>query len=282
MIIKTMDKEAVLDLLPERNVEAHKGDFGKILLLCGSRGYTGAAALAAMGALRVGSGLVYLGVAESIYPIIATKLLEPIVMPLPEANGKLSKSAIAEIEKLLPKMDCILIGPGLGQSEDVAEIVCWILMNYAGPVILDADGINVMVTHKHILRERTRVTIITPHTGEFQRIGGDTSLTRLEAAQKLSQDLGVITVLKGNNTVITDGNDSYVNPTGNPGMAVGGSGDVLAGMLAGLLGQGLNPLDAAACAAWLHGTAGDICQKEIGQYGMLPSDMLQVLPRLLK
>ena len=282
MIIKTMDHESVLTLLPERKPDAHKGDFGKILLLCGSKGYTGAAALAAMGALRVGSGLVHIGVAENIYSIIATKLLEPIVLPLPDKDGKLSKAAIAEIETILPKMDCVLMGPGLGQSEDIAEIVCWVLKTFSGPVILDADGINVMATHKHILRERTGITIITPHAGEFQRIGGNISPNRLEAAVKLSQDLGVITVLKGNNTVITDGIDSYINPTGNPGMAVGGSGDVLAGMLTGLLGQGLKPLDAAACAVWLHGAAGDICQKEIGQYGMLPSDMLRVLPRLLK
>lgn len=282
MTFKELNHEDVLDLLPKRDPYAHKGNFGKLLLLCGSKGYTGAAALAAMGALRAGAGLVYLGVPECIYQIEAVKLLEPIVLPLPDQNGMLSCEAINELVTLLPKMDVVLVGPGLGQSEDTYLVVRWILENFCGPVVLDADGINVLETHKDVLRERTGPTILTPHAGEFERIGGDLSITRCDAAVALARDLHITVVLKGHETVITNGECGYVNPTGNPGMAVGGSGDVLAGMLAGLLGQNIPVLEAAACAAWLHGAAGDICEREIGQYAMLPSDLLDVLPRLMK
>lgn len=274
--------QQVLSILPNRKETAHKGEFGRILLLCGSRGYTGAAWFAAMGALRCGSGLVYLGVPESIYAIEAVKLNEPIVFPLPEEDGKVSSAAIPEIRKLLPSMDAVLIGPGLGVSEGTTTVVRSVLKDYFGPVVVDADGINVLAQHMDVLRERQFPTILTPHPGEFSRIGGDNSIDRQTAAITFAKENNCILVLKGHNTVITDGQECYINPTGNPGMAVGGSGDVLAGMIVSLLGQGIEPLQAAACGAYLHGAAGDLCAEEKGQYGMLPSDMVEVLPRLLK
>jgi NAD(P)H-hydrate epimerase len=282
MEFKTLSHQHVLDILPDRDPWAHKGDFGKILLLCGSRGYTGAAALAAMGALRSGAGLVYLGVPDCIYDIEAVKLTEPVVFPLADNGKTLSESAIPEILELLPKMDAVLIGCGLGQSHGTLAVVKAVLENYQGTVVLDADGINVISRHKDILRGRTAATILTPHDGEFQRIGGRLDDDREKAAADFARDSGCILLLKGHETLITDGQVCYRNRTGNPGMAVGGSGDVLAGIIASLLGQGIAPMEAAACGAWLHGAAGDICAKEIGQYGMLPGDMLQVLPRLMK
>ena len=280
-MIMELNHEAVLSILPDRAVDAHKGDFGKILLLCGSKGYTGAAYLAAQACLRSGAGLVFFGVPESIYQIEALKLNEAIVFSLPDEDGKLSAAAIPEILERLPKMDAVLIGPGLGQSEGAFQVVKKVLECAACPVVLDADGINVMGAHKDILRERTNATILTPHAGEFARLGGDAG-QRIAAAEAMAKDLGCILLLKGHGTVITDGTNTYINPTGNPGMAVGGSGDVLAGIIAALLGQGIEPLQAAACGAWIHGAAGDICAAEIGQYGMLPTDMVNVLPRLLK
>lgn len=282
MEIVKLDKNTVLSRLPDREAAAHKGNFGKLLLLCGSRGYTGAAALAAMGALRVGAGLVYLGVPDSIYTIEAVKLTEPVVFPLPDEDGMLSVEAADELSRKLDQMDAVLIGPGLGQSAGTLCTVQYILEHFRGPVILDADGINSMRSHKDILRGRTSPTILTPHEGEFCRFVGRPVENRLESARCLAADLGATIVLKGHDTIITDSRICYINTTGNPGMAVGGSGDVLAGMITGLVGQGLEPLEAAACAVWLHGAAGDICAREIGQYGMLPSDMLQVLPRLMK
>ena len=276
-----LSHEQVLHVLPDRAIDGHKGDFGKILLLCGSRGFTGAAYLAAMGALRSGAGLVFLGVPESIYAIEAVKLNEAIVFPLPDEGGKLSKDAIPEILERLPKMDAVLMGPGLGQSTGVFDVVKTVLDRADCPVVLDADGINVVAAHRDILRGRTAPTILTPHAGEFARLGGAAG-DRQAAAEKMAQDLKCTVLLKGHNTVITDGVSTYINPTGNPGMAVGGSGDVLSGIIVSLLGQSIAPLEAAACGAWLHGAAGDLCAGEIGQYGMLPTDMVNVLPRLLK
>ena len=280
MDYQCLDKNQVAALLPDRSMEAHKGDFGRVLLLCGSRGYTGAAALAAMGALRCGAGLVYLGVPESIYTIEATKLTEPIVFPLPDRDGMLSEDAIPEIRALLPRMDAVLIGCGLGVSEGTLAVLKMVLTEFFGPVIVDADGINLLAEHKNILRGRTGSTILTPHAGEFARLGygGDRMLSAKQAAEELTS----ILLLKGHQTVITDGNHTYWNPTGNPGMATGGSGDVLAGMITAFVGQGISVLEATAVAAWLHGRAGDICAEELGQYAMLPSDMLEVLPRLMK
>lgn len=277
-----LDHSKVLDLLPDRSPNAHKGNFGKILLLCGSRGYTGAAALAAMGALRTGAGLVYLAVPDSIYEIEAIKLNEAIVQPLADEGGMYAEKASDNVLTMLAGKDAVLVGPGIGRSNGTESLVKTVLKIFHGPVVLDADGINVLCKHKDILRERTCPTILTPHDGEFSRIAGEITGDRIEAAKKLATDLGCIVLLKGHRTVITDGDCTYCNYTGNPGMATGGSGDVLAGIIVSLLGQGLQPLEAAACGAWIHGAAGDICAKEIGQYGMLPSDMIGVLPRLLK
>ena len=282
MDIQVLNHSSVLSLLPDRDPWGHKGSFGKILLLCGSRGYTGAAYLAAMGALRSGAGLCFLGVPENIYDIEAIKLNEPVVFPLPDENGKLSIGAVSEIEKRLPDMDAVLIGCGLGQSDGTLAAVKAVLEQAKCPVVVDADGINVLKAHKDILRGRAYPTILTPHDGEFLRFGGTVGEDRMASAARFSREWNSILLLKGHRTCITDGATGYINETGNPGMAVGGSGDVLAGMIVSLLGQGVNPLEAAACAAWLHGAAGDLCAEEIGQYGMLPTDMLTRIPRLMK
>ena len=282
MEIRQLDHSHVLNLLPDRDAWGHKGDFGKILLLCGSRGFTGAAYFAAMGALRCGAGLVYLGVPESIYAIEAGKLNEPVVFPLPEKDGKLSQAALEDVLPRLPQMDAVVLGCGLGQSEETTAVIQAVLQQAPCPVVLDADGINGLAGHMDVVRRRAWPTILTPHDGEFLRMGGQLGPDRMASAAETARDLGCIVLLKGHRTCITDGIRGYRNLTGNPGMAVGGSGDVLAGMIGGLLGQKLSPLEAAACAAWLHGAAGDLCAQELGQYAMLPSDMLQALPRLLK
>ena len=281
-MIRRLNHELVLSLLPDRNPWGHKGNFGKLLLLCGSRGYTGAAFFAAMGALRSGAGLVFLGVPESIYGIEAVKLNEPVIFPLPDAGGRLSADAVPEILTRLPQMDAVLVGPGLGQSEGTLAVVRAVLEKAECPVVVDADGINVLSAHRDLLRGRKSPTILTPHDGEFARLGGVIGEDRMSAAADLAHDLGCVVLLKGHETCITDGVNGYINPTGNPGMAVGGSGDVLAGVITALLGAGLPPLEAAACGAWLHGAAGDRCAAELGQYGMLPTDMLSALPRLMK
>lgn len=280
--MRILTHSEVLSMIPDRVPESHKGDYGKILLLCGSVGYTGAAALAAMAALRTGAGLVYLGVPESIYEIEAGKLLEPIVFPVDAKNGTYASSAAAKIAGMLERMDAVLIGPGIGKSEGAYRVLQTVLQKYCGPVVVDADGITLLSQHKDLVRGRCGQTILTPHAGEFERLYGSVGNDRQYAAENLACDLNAVVLLKGHRTVITDGQVSYENQTGNPGMAVGGSGDVLAGIITALLGLGIPALEAAACGAWLHGAAGDICAQQIGQCGLLPSDMIQVLPRLLK
>ena len=179
-------------------------------------------------------------------------------------------------------MDAVLIGPGLGQSAGTFAVVKAVLENACCPVVLDADGINVLSGHKDIVRGRQYPTVLTPHDGEFRRLGGAIGENRMASAAELAADLGCVLLLKGHETCITDGRTGYLNRTGNPGMAVGGSGDVLAGMIVSLLGQGISPIEATACGAWLHGAAGDACAAQLGQYGMLPTDMLRALPRLMK
>lgn len=288
MNIRSFNDETALTLIPPRQAESHKGDYGKILLLCGSRGFTGAAALAAMGALRSGAGLVYVAVPESIYAIEAVKLTEPVVLPLPDRKGMLSEEALEPIRELLPKMDAVLFGCGSGLGEGPEAVLKLLLKEAACPLILDADGITLAAKHKDLLRERHHATILTPHEGEYARLKAASAPVIPDEAEKirdtmaLARELGVILLRKGPRTLITDGETVYRNQSGNPGMAVGGSGDVLAGVILSLVGQKVPPLEAAACGAWFHGRAGDLCAEEIGPRGLLPTDMAMVLPRLLK
>ena len=276
-----LNDETALALIPERKEDSHKGDYGKILLLCGSRGFTGAAALAARGALRSGAGLVYLAVPESIYAIEATKLDEPVVMPLPDENGMLSESACDKIRELLPKMDAVLFGCGSGLGKGPEAVLKLLLTEAKCPLVIDADGITLTAKHKDILRDRQFPTILTPHEGELARLSPPEG-EKQQATMTFAKELGIVLLRKGYRTLITDGEEIYVNFSGNPGMAVGGSGDVLAGIIVSLLGQGMKPLEAAACGAWFHGRAGDLCAETIGMRGLLPSDMVEMLPRLLK
>ena len=279
--MKYMNHETIRTILPVRRRDTHKGDYGKILLLCGSRGFTGAAALAAMGALRTGAGLVYLAVPESIYAIEAVKLTEPVVLPLPDFDGKLCAGSIPQIAGLLPKMDAVLFGSGSGLGEGTEEVLEFLLKNCRCPLILDADGITLAAKHKDILRGRCFPTILTPHDGEFARLSPP-DMPRVEQTMALAKELGVILLRKGYRTLITDGESCWENRTGNPGLATGGSGDVLAGVILSLLGQGVSPLEAAAGGAWLHGAAADLAAERLGEYGMLPGDVVDRLPQLLK
>ena len=276
-------KKLIGELCPIRRSESHKGDYGKVLLLCGSEGLTGAARLAAKAALRMGSGLVYLGVPEKIYPIIAAGAGSEIVFPLPcDDAGRLCMASLPVIEQRLDGMDAVLLGPGLGRSDELTQLVQAILGLCRVPLVLDADGINAVAGHIDSLRGCACPVILTPHDGEFARMGGDLKAgDRTCCAMQMARRTQAILLLKGSRTVITDGLNTYVNHTGNPGMATGGSGDVLAGMIVSLLGQHIMPLEAAAAAAYLHGSAGDLAAKALGEYGMVPEDLLLQIPRLL-
>lgn len=258
--------------LPVRRSDTHKNDYGKLLIIGGSVGYTGAVCMCARGAIRSGAGLVSVGVPESIYPIVAVKLNEPMPFPMPQPLR------FAEIRSRLAASTVCVIGPGLGRSDDALELARQVLAHSTVPTVVDADGLFAAKDDLHLLRGK----IITPHAGEFARLGGRLTGNQAADAADFSAAHGCITVLKGPETAIAfpDGK-VYLSRAGNPGMAVGGSGDVLAGIMGGLLGQ-LPVEQAVVAAVCIHGAAGDLCAERLGQYSMTPTDMIEALPHVIK
>ena len=233
--------------------------------------------------MRSGAGLVFLGVPESIWPVAAVKSDEAMPFPLPEAEGRLSLLAEETIRRRAAGCDAVLLGCGLGRGRQTDALVRR-LMDLPQPLVLDADGINALAGHMDEWeRRRGRVTVLTPHEGEFLRVGGDLSQGRTAAAGDFARRSGAVVVLKGPGTVVAgpDGR-CRVNTTGNCGMAKGGSGDVLSGVVLALLGLGMDAFDACCCAVWLHGRAGDLAAQEKGQWGMTPTDLLERLPQALR
>ena len=270
--------------LPVRPRDAHKGDFGRVLIIAGSVPYTGAPSFAAKGAVRAGAGLVFLGVPHGIHAIEAVKNDEAMVFPLPsDSEGQLSAAALPKILDKLKNSDICLIGPGLGLSEDTFNIVYSVIENASCPLVIDADGISAVARNIVILERAKSDIILTPHEGEFLRLGGSLEAGKAEAARRFSEEHGAVLVLKGQGTVTAfpDG-DCYLNTTGNPGMAKGGSGDVLAGIIAGLVPQLRDLKSAVPAAVFLHGKAGDLAAEALGEYAMTPSDILGYLPYAMR
>lgn len=268
-------------ILTRRERTAHKGDFGRVYILAGSAGFTGAPVLAAAGALKTGAGLVTVGTPQSAYPAVAAKLLCAMPKPLPETDGVVAELALPGIFKALRSADAALVGPGLGRADTVARAV---IAETSCPLVVDADGINALAGHIDVLEvRRDKVTVLTPHMGEFCRLLGQTPKEPQEAARRFAAECGCIVVLKGHRTLTAfpDG-EAFVNPTGNPGMATGGSGDVLAGMIASLLGQGFDPKWAVPAAVYLHGRAGDLAAETLGEYAMTAADLLTYLPAAVR
>ncbi len=270
--------EAADACLPVRDERAHKGDFGRVLIIAGSVGFTGAPTLAAHAAVRSGAGLVFLGVPESIYAIEAVKNDEAMVFPLSPSVP----DAIAQVTRRLQKCDACLIGPGLGLTSWARELTYAVLESSTVPLIIDADGITAVSRHIDILDKLSCPAVLTPHEGEFARLSDAlTRLSREEAAMEFAASHNVTVVLKGHRTVIAEPDGAaFVSPTGNPGMATGGSGDVLAGMITAFLGQRIP--NAVRKAVYLHGAAGDLCAERYGQYAMTPSDMTDLLKYVLR
>ena len=281
--VQTVEADFVKAALPARKMDGHKGDFGKLLVVGGAEGYTGAPCLTASAAVRSGCGLVYLGVPEGIWAVEAVKCVSAMPFPLPEKHGLLSYKALQKIEEKLAGCDVLALGPGLGRGEQVTRLVCELLLRTEKPVVLDADGINALAGHIDILDQRRgRVTILTPHDGEFARIGGELSHTgRVQAARDFAAAHGCVLVLKGHRTVTAaPAGNVLVNTTGNSGLAKGGSGDVLTGVIGSLLAQGATAVQAAAAGVWLHGRAGDLAEKRLTAYGMTPGDAAAALPEV--
>lgn len=282
MPLETITGAFVRRSLPRRDPEGHKGTFGKVLCVCGSVGYTGAPIFAGRGAVRTGSGLVFLAVPESVWPVAAVKSDEAMPFPMPEAEGRLSLLAEESIRRRAESCDAVLIGCGLGRGWQTDALVRN-LLTIEKPLVLDADGLNALSGREELLQKRAAPTILTPHEGEFLRLGGGLSAGREAAAAAFSEKYGVYLVLKGHRTVVAapDGRIA-VNGTGNSGMAKGGSGDVLAGMILSLLGQGCEAFAACCTGVWLHGRAGDLAAADKGERGMTPTDLLEQIPYAMK
>ena len=278
--METITAAFVRQCLPQRDPEGHKGDFGKVLCICGSVGYTGAPVFASRAAVRTGAGLVFLGVPQSVWPVAAVKSDEAMPFPLPEtADGKLSLLAEEPIRRRAAGCDAVLLGCGLGRDWQTDTLV-QDLLNMEKPLVLDADGLNAISENAELLQKRPAVTVLTPHEGEFLRLGGDLSRGREVAAAAFSQKYGVYLILKGHRTLIADPEGRLA--VNNTGKAKGGSGDVLAGMLLSLLGQGCETFDACCAAVWLHGRAGDLAAADKGERSMTPTDLLEQIPYALK
>ncbi len=255
--------------LPIRSRDAHKGNFGRVLLFCGSEKYTGAAFFSAQAAVNTGSGLVFLSVPKKIHPILAAKLNEPIIISRNDSEMK---------------NDTVLLGCGLGLSRKSEKLVKKIIFSGTSPLILDADAITIAARLKLPLKDSPRNLILTPHEGEFARLVPSFSHDRREEfAVNFAKENKCTLVLKGRRTLCADENGNlYANTTGNPGMAKGGSGDILAGIITSLIGQGIPPIRAAYTGVWLHGAAGDLASEIFGEYSMTPTDMLCTLKSVIK
>jgi NAD(P)H-hydrate epimerase len=282
-----LDLIRTVPALPPRAAGANKGDYGRVLAVAGSRGMSGAAVLCAGAALRGGAGLVRLALPESVLPIVAAANPCYMTVPLPEdRDGRLSARALAPLVEAAPWATAIALGPGLGQSADVTAVVLGVLGQTTVPLVVDADGLNAVAPHLDVLSARTAPTVLTPHPGEFARLLGcttaDVQAQRQEAAVAFATSRRVVVALKGHGTVVTDGRRVFVNTTGNPGMATGGTGDVLTGLICALLAQGLEAFTAAQVGVYLHGLAGDLARDDLGEAGLIASDLLGYLPRAFK
>ena len=271
--------------LPKRNVFGHKYSFGRALILAGAEGYSGAPVLAANACERSGAGLTQLVVPRSIYPIAAMKCDGAVVRPFDADNaGGFSRSAAEAVLPLLAEANACLIGPGLGRNDGARNLVLSVIRDAACPVILDADALTLVGSSSLRLLDKAHAPlIITPHEGEFKRLGGDVSKGRLAgAAAFCGVHPSVVLVLKGHGTLISRGKNNAVNMTGSAALAKGGTGDVLAGILCALLAQGVDPLEAARSAVYLHGLAGDLAEAETGAWSLAPSDVIRYLPEAFK
>lgn len=282
----TITKSDVKACFTKRDVNSHKGSFGRQLNICGSYKMCGAAVISAKASLKTGVGLLKCIFPKSIYPVMTAHMTQPLFSPMSENEEKtLSMGALTHILNELQWADCVAVGCGIGNNDDTQVLVNQIIREADIPIVLDADGINSVSMNIDVLREARRQLVITPHPAEMARLINESTAyvqqNRIAVAKAFAQEYGCIVALKGANTVVTDGKEVFVNTTGNPGMAMGGTGDMLTGMIGSFISQGINPFDSAKCAVYIHGLCGDITAKELSQRGMTVDDMLELLPALL-
>jgi NAD(P)H-hydrate epimerase len=284
-----LEEDDVLRMLPTRPRDSHKGDFGHVLVVAGSRSKPGAAALAALGALRAGAGLVTVATGRNAQPMVHAHCAEVMVEPLPETEGgTFSRTVLQPLLKLQEGKDVMVLGPGLGTATDVTQVIRKLVQKADLPMVLDADGLNALAGKLNLLDAASdRPRILTPHPGEFARLLGcrtdEVQRDRLGLARRFTHDHGCYLVVKGYRTLVaTPGGEVYVNPTGNPGMATAGTGDVLSGMIGALVAQTSDVLGGILAAVYLHGMAGDVAAAHRGDQGLMAGDLLEHLPESLR
>lgn len=273
--------------LIKRKSDTHKGDYGYVFILGGSPGLTGAVALCANAALRMGAGLVRVGVPESLSNVLAIKLTEATTLALKEQGGYLSPKAFEQISGLLKRIDIIALGGGACHTTPVKDLLLKVIKEIDKPFVIDADGLNALATDLNVLKERkSKNIVLTPHLLEFSRLSGLTLKEIKEKRKKLVKEFAfkynLTLVLKGNCTLVSDGKTLFENNTGNPGMATAGCGDVLTGIIAGLMAQGIDVFTAARFGVYIHGLAGDLAVKDKTETCLIASDIIEYLPKAIK
>lgn len=279
-------KDIVKKLLPVYSTDQHKNDRGKIFIIGGSTGMTGAPSLSANAALRTGCGLVTVGIPASLNQVIEIKVTEAMSYPLSDENGHLAVNAYEEALEFSTSCNCVAIGMGAGRYKGTKKTVTAFLKSYDKTLLIDADGLNVLSGEVYKLERSNAKVILTPHIGEFSRLTGFTAdeiiNNRENIATEFAKKYNVALVLKGKNTLVTDGNLIYENTTGNEGMATGGSGDVLSGIISAFAAQGLSSVDAAVAGVYIHGLAGDFAKEKKTVYSLIASDIIESLPDAFK
>ncbi|MDB5307569.1 MAG: nnr 2 [Gemmataceae bacterium] len=278
----------VLPRFPRRAADGHKGSYGKVLVVAGSRGMTGAAILCGRGALRAGAGLVQVACPVGVQPVVAAGCPCYTTFGIRQhVDGAFGDGAAADVAEWGRAADVLAIGPGLGHAPDAVALVQDVVYELPRtPTVIDADGLNALAPFTGAFKDRPVPLILTPHPGEFSRLSGvavhEIQARREAAAADFAARFGVVLLLKGSGTIVTDGRRVYRNSTGNPGMATGGTGDVLTGVIAALLGQHLSPFDAAVLGAWAHGKAGDLAAADLGRTGLTAADLPEYLPYVFR
>jgi hydroxyethylthiazole kinase-like uncharacterized protein yjeF len=281
----------VASILPTRKPDGHKGDFGRVLTVAGSTGMTGAAALASLASLRSGCGLAKLACPKSTQPVLASKLTEVMTRPIPDVRNKgvFALRGLGEIRQLIDEHDSVILGPGIGRHHETLELMRRLVAQMDRPTIIDADGLNAFEDHLEILRECPAHLVLTPHPGEFARLAGVTAPpereieARAKAAMQFASENELVLVLKGSPTLIAahDGRCS-LNPTGNHGMATGGAGDVLSGIIGTLLAQCDDPYEAAVAGVFIHGLAGDLAADKLTPRALIAGDLIDFFPEVFR
>jgi hydroxyethylthiazole kinase-like uncharacterized protein yjeF len=274
-------------MLPRRPLNAHKHSVGKIFVLAGSRGLTGAAVMSCNAAMRAGAGAVVLGIPESLLPVVTRKLTEVMANPVAETDEQsVSRAALPEISRFMKWADIVVLGPGLGRNKETVEVILQLIETTKKPILIDADGLNALALDPKVLRRRKAETILTPHTGELSRLveltAEEIEKNRVDVARSESKALRSYLVLKGAPTVVgTPSGDVFVNSTGNSGMATAGAGDVLTGTIAALWGQHMSAAEASVCGVYLHGLAGDLAKEKYGEMGLTATDIIEAMPHAI-